>query len=82
MIVDDCEWVRKILRIHFEQLGWEVVCEASTGEVCLAMSKTVRTDLILLDLVLPKDDGISTLKQLAKLDRRPMIVVNLRLGST
>lgn len=66
-ITDDNKGIVELLKefIAF-QPDMEVVGTASNGLVCLEALKTVETDILLLDLVMPQMDGISVLEALAK----------------
>lgn len=60
LIIDDDQSYREILKIKFENAGYEII-EASNGEEGLKILNTYKPNLILLDLVMPKMNGIDTL---------------------
>lgn len=65
LIVDDHAVVREGLRTFLElQDGLEVVGEASDGEQALAEAQTLEPDVILMDLVMPKLDGVGAMREL------------------
>jgi NarL family two-component system response regulator LiaR len=76
LIVDDHRVVRAGLRmlISTEQ-GLEIVGEASDGMEAVDLAESLRPDVVLLDLVMPRQDGISTIKQLQYLDHNIKILV-------
>jgi class 3 adenylate cyclase len=53
----------EIVRMRLQAHGYEVVT-AADGEEALARAREVDPDLVLLDIMMPKLDGISALKQL------------------
>ena len=57
LIVDDERLLVKGLKFNFEQDGYEVVT-ASDGEEAVKLAKDKSIDLIVLDLMLPKMDGL------------------------
>ena len=57
LIVDDNETNRDILEARLTANGYEVL-HAGDGEEALAAAKEHRPDLILLDVMMPKLDGI------------------------
>ena len=57
LIVDDTEDTRLYLRALMEALGCEVI-EASDGQAALEIVRQKCPDLILLDLNMPKMDGL------------------------
>ena len=65
LAVDDVSTNLEILRVRLEAEGYEVVT-ATDGEEALARAREAEPDLILLDIMMPKLDGISVLKQLKK----------------
>lgn len=63
LIVDDEKLILKALRQKLLSEGF-IVESAFDGEQALARVNQEKPDLILLDIVMPKMDGISVLKQL------------------
>ncbi len=52
--------------------GFQVVGTASDGEQAIRMIQERRPDVLVLDLMLAKKDGISVLKAIAGMDRKPL----------
>lgn len=67
LIVEDEEALRKVLVTKFIHEGFGVI-EAKDGEEALAMVFDEKPDLILLDIILPKIDGMTFLKRLRRDD--------------
>lgn len=65
LIIEDEEATLKVLVAKFKHEGFEVL-EARDGEEGLAISLKEKPDLILLDIIMPKMDGITYLKELRK----------------
>ena len=63
LVVDDVPENLDIVRIRLESQGYEVVT-AVDGEDALARARELEPDLVLLDVMMPKLDGISALKVL------------------
>jgi len=63
LVVDDVPENLDIVRIRLESQGYEVVT-AVAGEDALARARELEPDLVLLDVMMPKLDGISALKVL------------------
>ena len=67
MIVDDHRIVREGLRrILAEARDMVFAGEASTGEEALALMKEARPDVVLLDLSMPRQGGLETLRDLRR----------------
>ena len=65
MIADDHSMIREGLKNLLELEGdIEVVAEAVDGEDCLEKLKTVKPDVLLLDINMPKKTGLDVLSEL------------------
>lgn len=63
MIADDHSMIREGLRSLLELEGEiEVIAEAENGEDCLEKLKTYKPDVLLLDIDMPKKNGMQVLK--------------------
>jgi adenylate cyclase len=80
LVVDDVPDNVEILQLRLESQGYEVIA-AGDGEAALAIVRDKLPDLVLLDIMMPKLDGIATVKQLksdAALPFIPVILVTAR----
>ena len=57
LIVDDEKNIRELVKFNLESRGYKVI-EAADGEEALNLVKTYAPLLIILDLMLPKIDGL------------------------
>jgi NarL family two-component system response regulator LiaR len=65
LIVDDHEIVRKGIRaLLSKERGIQTVGEAANGADAIAQAKLLKPDVILMDLVMPKMDGIQATRQI------------------
>lgn len=67
MIVEDEEPMLNILSDTFEKEGFTVI-RAQDGEIAFSKALANQPDLILLDIILPKMDGLTLLKKLRKIN--------------
>jgi two-component system nitrogen regulation response regulator NtrX len=74
LIVDDESGIRESLGALLREEGYEIETLPS-GEECLARLKRDEFDLVLLDVWLPKMDGIETLERLQAQDDPPIVVM-------
>jgi class 3 adenylate cyclase len=83
LVVDDNATNRDILTTRLKAHGYEAL-QAADGEEALAAVKQQRPDLILLDVMMPKLDGIETCRRLKGDDTLPflpIILVTARVDS-
>ena len=58
LVVDDGDSVRDIIRIFLEMKGFEVCGEAADGEEAIEKARATKPDLIILDLAMPRMNGV------------------------
>ena len=78
LIVDDEAGIRDVIKEYclFENFD---VLEAEDGENALTLVKdNSDIDLIVLDIMMPKMDGYTTLKEIRKLSTTPVIMLSAR----
>jgi DNA-binding response OmpR family regulator len=77
LLVDDEESVQKLLAYPLEREGFRVV-QARDGQEALERFAAERIDLVVLDLMLPKLDGLEVCKQLRATSTVPIIMLTAR----
>ncbi len=76
MIADDSDDVRMLLRAQLEMDGrFTVVGEANDGSVAVEIAQEQQPDLIVLDLAMPRVDGLTALPLLREAAPKARIVV-------
>lgn len=75
LVVDDEKSIRNTLREILEYEKFEVD-EAAEGQEALEKAKNNRYDLILLDIKMPRMDGIEVLEQLMKFTDVPVVMIS------
>src|ERR687883_1729743 len=76
LICDDEEALRELIRLSLE--GEYAFVEAEDGDECLAVARAELPDLVVLDLMMPRRDGLEVLAELrrdAELARTPVLVI-------
>jgi two-component system alkaline phosphatase synthesis response regulator PhoP len=63
LIIDDDPDVREIVHITLSRKGFSVEL-AENGKEGLAVAKATKPDLIILDILMPEKDGISTFEEM------------------
>jgi len=77
LLVDDEDSVQKLLAYPLERDGFRVL-QARDGEEALARFADEQVDLVVLDLMLPKLDGLEVCKRLRAQSQVPIIMLTAR----
>ncbi|AMB94336.1 response regulator YycF [Aerococcus sanguinicola] len=77
LIVDDEKAISDIIKYNLEKEGYETYV-ASDGEMALDYFEEYEPDLILLDLMLPKKDGIEVCREIRKESQVPIIMLTAK----
>ncbi|MCC4721718.1 response regulator transcription factor [Salinicoccus sp. RF5] len=77
LIVDDEERIRKLLNMYLAREGYEIT-EADNGEDALELALEQNFHCILLDLMMPKMDGIEVAKRLRTQKSTPIIMLTAK----
>lgn len=77
LIVDDEEKIRDVIKEYAEFSGFEAD-EASDGMTAIGMVKLNDYDLIIMDIMMPKLDGFSAIKEIQKIKHIPVIMLSAR----
>src|SRR5215212_9165744 len=77
LLVDDEDAVQKLLTYPLERDGYRVV-PARDGEEALEQFAPERVDLVVLDIMLPKLDGLEVCKRLRATSQVPIIMLTAR----
>ncbi|WP_282791360.1 response regulator [Streptomyces sp. CC224B] len=78
LVVDDNKVIRQLIRVNLELEGFEVVT-AADGAECLDVVHQVRPDVVTLDVVMPRLDGLRAAARLRTDPRTrhlPLVVVS------
>ena len=77
LIVDDEEMIRAVLREYIEFEGGEAD-EACDGMDAVKMARENNYDVILMDVMMPRLDGFSAVKEIRKFKQTPVIMLSAR----
>jgi DNA-binding response OmpR family regulator len=78
LIADDDEQVRSLLREILQKEGYEVF-EAPNGKQAVERMNLQETDLLMIDLVMPEQEGLETIRSLRK--ERPSLKIVAMSGA-
>ena len=80
LVVDDAMFMRRMLRDILTKNGYEVCGEAANGQEAIDKYIELRPDLVLLDITMPKMDGITALKEIKHIDPQAVVVMCSAMG--
>ena len=75
LIAEDEALIRLDLKEMLEEEGYDVVGEADDGERAVALANQLRPDLVILDVKMPRLDGIAAAEQIAGDRVAPVIIL-------
>ncbi len=77
LIADDEEMIRNVLKEYVEFEGGEAY-EAADGMQAVRMCRESDFDIILMDVMMPRLDGFSAVKEIKKIKNIPVIMLSAR----
>jgi two-component system, OmpR family, KDP operon response regulator KdpE len=77
LVVDDESQIRRVLRTTLTAEGY-TIAEASDGTEALEKVRTIKPDLILLDMNMPGLDGLQTCREIRSDSEVPIIMLTVR----
>jgi len=80
LIVDDTMFMRTLLKNILFSGGHEIVGEAADGTEAVAKYQDLKPDLVTMDIVMPKMNGIEALKEIKKMDPGARVVMCTAVG--
>jgi two-component system response regulator YesN len=77
VLIDDEPWTREVIKSlgQWDKLNLSIVGEASDGEYGLELVRRLKPDIILTDIKMPRQNGISLLEKLRETDQRTRVIV-------
>jgi two-component system KDP operon response regulator KdpE len=77
LVIDDEVQIRRLLELTLESNGYRVLL-AGTAEEGIRRAGMDRPELVVLDLGLPDEDGLSVLKKLREWSTVPILILSVR----
>ena len=77
LVVDDEEKIRNVIKEYAEFEGYEID-EACDGMEAIVKCKNGEYDIIIMDIMMPKLDGFSSIKEIKKIKDIPVIMLSAR----
>ncbi|WP_423410037.1 response regulator [Heyndrickxia sp. MSNUG] len=80
LVVDDAAFMRMMIKDILTKNGFEVVAEAADGMQALEKYKELQPDLVTMDITMPEMDGISSLKEIKKVNPNAKVIMCSAMG--
>jgi len=80
LVVDDTMFMRTLLKNILFSGSHDIVGEAENGEQAVAQYKALKPDLVTMDIVMPKMNGIEALKAINAEDPSAKVVMCTAVG--
>ena len=77
LVVDDNEQILDILTQYIKKEGWALLT-AKTGEEALALFDAAQPALILLDIMLPRMDGLEVCRRIRQVSSIPILMITAK----
>lgn len=81
LVIDDEPQIRKLLKLTLEANNFDVIT-AETGKSGVQLAASIKPEIILLDLNLPDEDGLSVLNQIREWSSAQVIILSVRSSET
>ncbi|HUV49722.1 MAG TPA: response regulator [Anaerolineae bacterium] len=75
LVVEDDFMVSKSITQTLNDIGYEQVGLASSGEEAVEMTRSLQPDVILMDIKMPKLDGLQTARQIQENSPTPIVIL-------
>jgi two-component system chemotaxis response regulator CheY len=80
LICDDAVFMRTMISDILEESGYEIVGQAETGVQAIERYKTLRPDLVTMDIVMPDMGGIDAVREITSFDANAKILMCSAMG--
>ncbi|WP_191830535.1 response regulator transcription factor [Pseudomonas fluorescens] len=74
LIVDDHPVIRSALKISLTNQGLEIVGDCDNGVDALALIRTLQPDIVILDIGMPKQDGLEVISRI-RAEAHPVLIL-------
>lgn len=75
LIAEDEALIRMDLAEMLREEGYEVVCEAGDGQEAVELAESLRPDLVIMDVKMPRRDGIDAAAEIATKRIAPILIL-------
>ena len=80
LIADDSMFSREVIKDILNRNGYENIVEAANGIEAVELFEKEKPDLVLLDLIMDRMDGVEALKKMMEKDENARVIVASSVG--
>jgi len=80
LLVDDASFMRMMLKNILVGAGYEVAGEAENGIKAIELFRTIKPDLVIMDIIMPEMGGIDAVREIVKGDPQAKILMCSSMG--
>lgn len=80
LLVDDASFMRMMLKNILVGAGYEVAGEAENGAKAIELYRTLKPDLVIMDIIMPEMGGIDAVREIVKGDPQAKVLMCSSMG--
>lgn len=80
IIADDASFMRGSLKFILENAGHEIVGLAENGKIAVELYKSLKPDVVTLDILMREMDGLRALREIMTFDPQAKVIMVTALG--
>jgi two-component system chemotaxis response regulator CheY len=81
LVIDDSPHLRALVSTYLRRAGYSRILTSASGLEGIEQYKLSRPDIVFLDVVMPEVDGMTTLKEIRKIDPEAVVVMTTSISS-
>lgn len=81
LICDDSIFARRKLKDYLNSIGFLNVLEAADGETAVELYEKNRPEIVFMDIVMPKKDGVEAVGDIMKINPNAKIIMTSSVGT-
>ena len=80
LLVDDAAFMRMMLKNILVGAGYEVAGEGENGAKAVELYKTLKPDLVIMDIIMPEMGGIDAVREIVKINPAAKVLMCSSMG--
>ena len=81
LVVDDDQRIRKLLKQFLTNCGYRVTTAANSASA-RKLHQQIKFDMLILDIMMPGEDGLSLTKSLSRFDQTPILLLSAKVEAS